>query len=703
MEIKDLLNELEELKKIGEISEEELEVLSSSILEGIEKEALIKPLFGAQLAVTRAEMSEPLLAGLTVAPVLTGQQNIVSAVADKVIPMYGSIKSNWAKVKQDKANYGKIPGELFTPTAKLPKPEKLAADFTNEKPITPSLPSPDDHIKEIINGVGISLGSGALTYGAHHYLSNLNEDSKLKRGFGLGGEKALTALGKSTIKTLEKRRPLTAFVANVAAQAGNFADRLSPDSRLRMDFSTLENPNKFGPRKLGLYLGIAGGASLAEELFGNVIYDKLKEIKDKFTNKNENKVQGYKRQNQNRYSQQRQSQRPQYQQRQYRTASLEDFRALGEEFLEKEALNRDTQRLITEKMIRPAFTTGVTLTTLALLSRLLGRNLYGGYEKVRSDENIKVNKRIIVDVPSEELDANKNKRLIKNTLKDIKTVEDINKSSSSNNLLLKEADFIQDLQMLESNKREPRKSVLSRLKGVTETVTEPPTKLDKAKEKLDKKIQKHPKLKALDDLINVENHTYKGKQGLAHFLVEELPFKTVEGLAYAAPMVAAGVLLGRNLKRGLEPTEEEPGLPGVPEGTTRIIIQEKPDGGEPEVRMHEKKASIEDLKILQSHILESTIADDITDIQRINPSSLKGVVNGKKHLAEKLAGNVIKFGDPTKKINEQPFLEGAKSVTQPRNISPGLGSLPRNLEAKKFHEWQRNELANLLKKVIKKP
>jgi hypothetical protein len=47
----------------------------------------------------------------------------------------------------------------------------------------------------------------------------------------------------------------------------------------------------------------------------------------------------------------------------------------------------EKKRIFAEKMLRPALTTGVSLTALALIGRATGRNLYGGFEKIDKDKN----------------------------------------------------------------------------------------------------------------------------------------------------------------------------------------------------------------------------------------------------------------------------------------------------------------------------
>ena len=202
--------------------------------------------------------------------------------------------------------------------------------------------------------------------------------------------------------------------------------------------------------------------------------------------------------------------------------------------LEKVAVSTDTKRLIVDRMIKPAVGAGTMLTTLALLSRSVGRNLYGGFDKVRTDDDVKNKGRIMIDIPVDDL------------------------KGSKKNILVKQA-------------------------GVDVS------KLQKLKDALDARIVKGPKVvRKLDKLLaDKEAVQYKGKTGLAHWLIEEVPFKAVESVAYAAPMTAIALATGRNAKRAFEPIVSDPNHV-VPEGMARITIEE--NSGK------EKKADTEDLE-----------------------------------------------------------------------------------------------------------
>lgn len=119
-------------------------------------------------------------------------------------------------------------------------------------------------------------------------------------------------------------------------------------------------------------------------------------------------------------------------------------------------------------------------------------------------------------------------------------------------------------------------------------------KFDAAKKSIDEWVARYsgPGSKGLkkyqDFLIagGKKEYEYKGEKGLGHELLETIPFKAVEGIAYSTPLVASALLLNRNPKRGFAPIQEDPTAPPLAPGMQRIIIQEA-DGTQKKVAFDE--------------------------------------------------------------------------------------------------------------------
>ena len=596
---------------------------------------IVKPLFSTKLNESKAMFKDPIFAAMAAAPVLVGSKNIMDAVKEHTVPMYNEFKESGSKLKQEWSKFGKMPAAITTPTSNISPNVRMAnvlEETGQEKEASMmdvSAEDKDDRIKSIINGIGISLGAGAGAYLLHDKYNDVRDTSQIIRGLNMGVDKAVGAVGKQTLKTLGKNKPITNVVANSIAQSGAFASKLLPYSgNMRLDFSTLDNKPKINYKGLGMYLGLAGALNIGEELFGNYIYDKAKGIKKEYfgdspkpsrPSGNFARSSGRSTYTPRPYDAQRTYSPPRpydaqrtYPQRPYDAKPAYDKSASEEGHFDKEAMHPDTKRFLVERVVKPAATTGVALTTLAVLSRMLGRNLYGGFERVRDDETLNTRRRLILDVPTSEVDVTKNRKFISNL------ATDMNKSAS---------------------------------------LLTPSSKLEKIKGLLDDKIQSSSKLKAVDDFMDEGSFKYTGKKGLSHFLVEELPFKTVESLAYASPMILTGLVLNRNLKKGLEPIEAEPGIPSVAPGTTRITLQDKP--GE-----QEKKASDDELGKEQEALNMYTLAQNVKDEIRAlnNPATVKNIIQGEKYKHEKLAEN-------------KPILDGASAVNCSRNIDFGKGNI----------------------------
>ncbi|MDD2235075.1 MAG: hypothetical protein PHV03_09300, partial [Desulfitobacteriaceae bacterium] len=442
-----------------------------------------------------------------------------TAVAEGMFPMIGATKQAVGQVSADLKTYNKLADDEISELI-----EKIALDtdniFNNDSIET----------KDIINTVGASLVGGGLGYAAASKGFNFLDNASITSDIGAGTQKTISNIGKGTARAFTKNRPGTNIAASVLANTGKFADTLGGrGKKLRTDFSTLTGKPSTAQtmKSLGKFLGILAGASLAEEYFANWARNKIDEaVVD------------------------------------YKVDRMEDKTAATVE-PEKEppVPKKDLKRLLHDRSVKPVLTTGTFLFTLGGLSALTGRNLYGGMERVEKDEYRPAN-RVIIDISDPDAAKKYYERrpeLVKGAVTDDVT-----------NLIDKVADVGGVIDMDRLNE-ESKKNV-----GAPKEDWVPETKLDKMKAKIDEKAKNAPKpIRKFDEfLANADKYKYSGRTGLGHWLLEELPFKSVESLAYAAPMIATAVLLNRNAKRGFAPLQSDPNTPYVPEGMTRVIIQE---------------------------------------------------------------------------------------------------------------------------------
>jgi hypothetical protein len=446
---------------------------------------------------------------------------------------------------------------------------------------------------ELLKLLGITGGLGAAGYGLARGIGAFMEKRPdTLRGLSMGMDNAISSVGKQTVKALSKNKPLTAFTSNTMTAAGKIADKLNPSrDRLRSNWDTLTgDPSKRETLKnLGIYVGTIAGTSIAEDYITDRLLNEFKQNKPAVANpevqitvgdgddgavtfgsrpqgrmsrpgdvgrlnrferpgrfdrprrfdspgrpRNFGAPQGFSRPPRlprNDFGESRPPRSPRSDYRPRETFAFSNYL----DGLEKEAISPDTKRLIIERVIKPAALTGTFMVTLGGISRLLGRNLYGGLEKVRTDDQVSDRGRIMIDIPTQEIG-------------------------------------------------DPQRALVKKANAVDAAVKViEKSRLDKLKDKLDAKIVNGPKfVRKLDDLLaQQEEVKYRGKTGLAHWAVEEVPFKAVEGLAYASPMAAIAIATGRNAKKAFEPIITDPNV-AVPDGITRIVIEEHPENGKEE-------------------------------------------------------------------------------------------------------------------------
>lgn len=519
-------------------SVEDIELFATDLIDTIDKEAAV-PLVGAALrpigkgilgagkkvvgGLHNAQMN--IIKDTVKSPVglaLTGGAAVVAgpkAVAEGMFPMIGTTKQAIGQVSSDLKNYNKLAYDEISDLI-----EKIAFGTV---PFNDS----DIETKDIINTVGASLVGGGLGYAAAAKGFDFLDNASLNADIGTGVQKTIGNIGKGTARVFTKNRLGTNIAANILTNTGKFADGLGGGGgkKIRQDFSTLTGKPGAAQmtKSLGKFLGVLAGAALAEEYFANWARNKLDEaVVDYKVNRLEEK-----------------------------TASTVE--------VEKEppVPKKDLKRLLHDRSVKPALTTGTFLFTLGGLSALTGRNLYGGMERVEKDEYRPAN-RVIIDISDPDAAKKYYERrpeLVKGAVTDDVT-----------NLIDKVADVGGAIDMERLNE-ESKKNVSAPKEDWV-----PETKLDKMKAKIDEKAKNAPKpIRKFDEfLANADKYKYSGRTGLGHWLLEELPFKSVESLAYAAPMIATAVLLNRNAKRGFAPLQSDPNTPYVPEGMTRVIIQE---------------------------------------------------------------------------------------------------------------------------------
>lgn len=396
------------------------------------------------------------------------------------------------------------------------------------------------NVKNIINAAGASLLGGGLGYGLTTKAIDFIDNSAASKNIDRGISKTVGDVGKGAARAFTRNRPVTDMVSNIMTNTSRFMDTLGGGKKVRIDYSKLtDTPSASHMSKtLGKYLAILAGASLAEEYLANWGRNKIDSaiVNYKMNNIAEND----------------------------RLAELIENVVLEKvanttSVVDEPVRYKDFKRLLFERSVKPAITTGTFLFTLGGLSSLTGRNLYGGMERVEKDEYRPAN-RVIIDIADPDaakkyFDARPHKK-----------AED-----AVFTLIEKVADGFDTINMhrLDQEAEDAAKTVAN-------DDWKPETKLDKAKAKIDEKAAKGPKfIRKFDNfLANADSYKYKGRTGLGHWLLEEVPFKSVESLAYAAPMIATAVLLNRNAKRGFAPLQDDPNTPYVPDGMTRVIIQE---------------------------------------------------------------------------------------------------------------------------------
>lgn len=520
-------------------------------------------------------------AAMSAIPVAAGQQSVVDAAGDFFTGgAFSGVRQIGHDIKQTTIQNRMPIGMMRHAEETQDLLVKLAADDK-------------DPIKSIIANVAAIGGLGLGGYAGASLIGKLlSRNPQIAKGVSVGIDRALGNIGKGTMKTFGRTRPFTAVANAAITGAGKIAEKLDPNAgKIRTNFGTITGrPEKSTMlRNLGLYLGTMTGVSIAEDYITDRITNGLNAIKPKdnkaipsdeveiidttggdrprrtprydgtrerpgFGDRPRTPRYGDRPSYGDRPRTPRYGDRPAYD-RGARTGSERPFRdkefgqdsraprtdEQEEQFafhthlggLEKLAISNDTKRLLGDRMLRPAVTTGAFILSLAGLSRLIGRNLYGGFEKVKHDKDVYDTGRIVIDIPSSELKDRKGTALVK-------------------------------------------KASVSRL--------------EKIKAALDKKIVNGPKfVRKVDNLLaSKEAVRYQGKTGLAHMIAEEVPFKILEGVAYSAPLAAVALLTGRNAKRAFEPIVS---TTGAPAGMTRITIEEKRDDGKQE----KKAASLDDL------------------------------------------------------------------------------------------------------------
>ena len=597
-------------------SGEDIETFASEVLDTIEKQALLGSLVSAQLKNTKMFVSDPIGATMTALPVVSGRQSLLSAVTDAVVPLKSQVKSFVQDVKQTKLN-NRLPAQSM----QGPLQVNAFADTTALMKIA-AIGQSGDNIKDTISNIGVSVGAGAAGYATVAGINKLIDNKPgFANGVSFGIDNAVSTVGKQTAKTLSKDKPLTDSVAKVMKYTGKYVDSFGPQQgKFRLDYTTLDGkpPRAKSFRNLGLYLALLAGANLGEEL----LTDKFKEKwdswnpfhKDKTSidshfsqdatqNRNRSYSGGNTRGRNNNYGHNRYNNYNKYNDNRPRTPYIPDSQPLmtdqvlasdsDMDVLFKEAMDRDMKYILADRVMRPALITGTFLASLGGLSRLVGRNLYGGFEKVKTDEEANNTSKVMIDIPKSELESDDHKsKLIKSK---------VSLASAFDPLFLeKEASPVVPISMVDDLAHVSGEAGKSIAKAVEEIPEK--TKLDKVKDALDSKIQKGPKaIRKIDNILaEGDANKYPGKRGLANLMLEEIPFKVIEGLAYATPMAAVALSTNRNLKRAFEPIKTDPNI-SAPPGYARITIEESKED-----MPAEKKALDEALELVK---IDSEIQD----------------------------------------------------------------------------------------------
>jgi len=554
----------------------------------VKRKGVVGKMHGHQMDLLKQMTTTPLGVGLTTASVASmgpGQ------VARSMFPVVDSTLTAASNVGKDlkMLNRVELPSNTFNKGYKHADDtsnaiEKAAVEFN------PAANTSNMETKDIINTVGASLAGGGLGYlGAKkglNYIDNLSLTTDLSGGV----QKAVRGVGRGTAKTLSRSRGGTGVLANVLARSGQFAETLGGGGPrpIRTDFSTLSGkPTALSNIKtLGKFVGILAGAALAEEYFANWARNKVDEsIVDYKVNRLNSKVAC------EQPGEEKFAAVP-------TTRSVQRINVKGPQ----QVKNKDFKRLIHDRGIRPLMTTSAFIFTLGGLSHLAGRNLAGGMERVERDQYRPAN-RVIIDISDREsLDKYYKSRpdlkvssydgildIIEKTADTGGDVAEINALNDSTKPKASNATQKSKIHSRPSTKatvkvlrRNPALLAALVAKGsdipataVKGNFPPKPTKLELAKRKVDSGAEKVPGLKQLSEFFKrKDTYKYTGETGLGHMVLEEAPFKAFESFAYVTPVVAAAAVLGKNPRRGFAPIQTDPNTPYVPEGMTRVIIQE---------------------------------------------------------------------------------------------------------------------------------
>jgi len=571
---RELLTEYDVLAAKGEM---DMEKFASEVLE---KEALLaalgkatmslgKGLFGkaAKLAPKATgligkniKQQGALGLGLSAGVGMLSGQKPLGAIADAVVPGLGEAKQFGSEMKALKQQ-NQLPSEMFRPKGIGGFPKAAADESGVDKTEVAEHFNSENH--PFANMLMLAGLAGAGFGGAKILGAVVNHNPNLLPSMSKGFDAALggtQGVARKSLQAFTKYRPVTDVVSSAVVGASKLGDSMfGKDKRNWDSVSGLPSKKKI-LGTMGMYMGGMLGVGMAEDYLTERVNSAINLNKkndnpadiepavgsdgvdivvgDRTYNRKPRDYAGnrrdYNNQRPNRDFSSNRPQRDYTANRVNRTepiSALEAVASVGAEDLEKTAMTDTQKRMLLTRGIRPAVTTGVTLFTLATLSRMLGRNLYGGMEKVRKDEEVKNTGRLVIDIPT--ADAKSKTALVKS----------------------------------------------ASLEGV--------------KAALDKKItdSRSPWVHKLDKLLSEEEAVkYKGKTGLAHWATEEIPFRALEGLAYAAPMTAVAIATGRNMKKSFEPIITDPNV-AVPKGMTRITIEEHDE------KEKEKKATSSLLEI----------------------------------------------------------------------------------------------------------
>jgi len=529
---------LSKFLKIAESSRgDTIELFATAVLNTMERTAslggLVTGLVGSSVNKLKFQNPTPGLALISNHKVLTGDQSVGSALKDAIVPsQFGEAKDTMSEALNKDLE---IPTELKTPI------HKFAFDSNSFAANPYAL-------------AGLGAGSSAGAYATYQWF-DANRDTNMARGAERALEKFISSTAKETGKSITKNRPATKLALKGAATIGDVVDTLTKtpygNREMLTDFSTINLKHTSPLHRLGLNLAIIGGIAAVEDQFGKKLYRGAKDmfapaarveipnlihppvgvdiVEDEDDDSDEDKE-----------------------------ASNAD------EPLAKEALSEDTQRLLAGRLVKPALSTAAFMIPLAVASRVLGRNLYGGLERIRPDEEL--NKPRIV---------------------------------------IQEADIKEDDSPVITSEEHKKQEKKASLGEIEEVLVHSTGKVENAKSKLRNYIANNPTgvLAKSDKLL--QKSEYTGPKDLAHFVTEELPYKSVESFAYATPMIAAGIITGRNMKKGFEKLTDNPGGPN----SQTLILEHSNEKENNETMGQDKRASsTEEIDILlDSFIFEQNI------------------------------------------------------------------------------------------------